>query len=469
MSEKNAPGGGRLMIIDDEPNVARVLSTFFTREGWRVESHNVPSEALDAMAESDVDVVVSDLRMPEMTGIELLSAMRERGFRAPLLLITAYGTIDSAVAAMKLGAFDYLCKPFEFDKVKDAVQRAYLHRQLQTANEHVEQVLPERTQFGELFGGSRKMLEVYALIERAARSRANVLILGESGTGKELVAKALHTNSARANRRFVPISCAALPNELLESELFGHEKGAFTGANWQRIGRFELADGGTLFLDEIGDISLNVQVKLLRVIQEREIDRVGGSKPVKVDVRLVTATNRNLQEAIVKGDFREDLYYRLRVIEIHLPPLRDRAGDIPLLAKHFVQKYAKREGRKMEGLTPEALELLEAYHWPGNVRELENAVERAVVLADEDATSVTAAILPDHLRQGRDVGRDSPPAPDPNGAQQSLSRKAIEEALDSTHWDLSRAAEQLGVPFQTLCATVRAHNISGHRREGDGG
>ncbi|HTE20884.1 MAG TPA: sigma-54 dependent transcriptional regulator, partial [Armatimonadota bacterium] len=274
------PKSGRLLVVDDEPNIARVISTFFTREGWQVQTFHNPVQALEAMGESDVDVVVSDLNMPEMTGTQLLTSMRERGHTAPLLVVTAYGTIDSAVDALKLGSFDYLCKPFELDKVRLAVQRAYLHRQLQKENEHLRQELKAVYQFGNLIGSSQKMREVYALIEKAARSHATVLLLGESGTGKELVARALHYNSLRANKRFVGVSCAALPSELLESELFGHEKGAFTGANWQRIGRFELADGGTLFLDEIGDISLNVQTKLLRVLQEREVDRVGGSKPV---------------------------------------------------------------------------------------------------------------------------------------------------------------------------------------------
>jgi DNA-binding NtrC family response regulator len=466
-SEETKPKSGRLLVVDDEPNVARVLSTFFTREGWDVQSYQSPVEALSAMAETDVDVVVSDLSMPEMTGTDLLQAMRERGYSAPLLVITAYGSVDSAVAALKLGAFDYLCKPFELEQVRIAVQRAYLHRQLQRENEHLRQELQERFQFGSLIGSSRRMQEVYALVEKAARTRANVLVLGESGTGKELVARALHYNSPRSKARFVAVSAAALPGELLESELFGHEKGAFTGANWQRIGRFELADGGTLFLDEIGDISLSVQAKLLRAIQEREIDRVGGSKPIKVDVRLISATSRDLPEQIEKGDFREDLYYRLRVVEIRLPPLRERREDIPLLVKHFTEKFGKRDSRPLEGASPEALELLESYSWPGNVRELENTIEHAVAMVEEGTRLITPDVLPDHVH-GRASARPAI-ANGPKGLQETLEemeRSLLLAALDQNGWDLDRTAETLGITPRTIRYSVKKHNLSGDRRNG---
>lgn len=470
MSENSAAKAGRVLVVDDEPNITRVLGTFLSRAGWEVHTFHNPVEALEALPSLDPDVVVSDLSMPEMTGTQLLQAMRERGLTMPMLVITAYGSVDSAVEAMKCGAFDYLCKPFELDRVKIAVQRAYLHRQLQRENEHLRQELQATYRSGNIIGSSPRMLEVFRLIEKAARSHATVLVLGESGTGKELVARALHYNSLRANKRFVAVSCAALPNELLESELFGHEKGAFTGANWQRIGRFELADHGTLFLDEIGDISLNVQTKLLRVLQEREIDRVGGAKPIKVDVRLVSATNQDLPACIAKGSFREDLYYRLKVVEIHLPPLRDRKEDIPLLARHFVEKFAKRDGRAMEGVSADAMEVLDAYDWPGNIRELENSIEHAIVMADEGARQITPELLPSHLWKGRTAVPFQPTAAMPErrrGFSEIMAeteRAMLLSALDEHHWDLAQAADALGITLRSMCYNVKKHNLARDQR-----
>jgi len=445
-----------MLIVDDEPSVARVLGTFFTREGWQVQECNDPLEALKVPDLREKDVIITDLCMPQLTGTELISKLREQGCDAPILVVTAYGTIDSAVEAIRVGAFDYMTKPFDFEKVNAAVRRAYLERQIRRERESLTGEVDPRYRFANLIGSSPRMQEVYALVERAARSHATVLILGESGTGKELIARALHSGCARSNKRFVAVSCAALPSELLESELFGHEKGAFTGANWQRIGRFELADGGTLFLDEIGDISLAVQAKLLRAIQEREIDRVGGSKPVKVDVRLITATNRNLPEAVAKRDFREDLYYRLRVLEIRMPALRERKEDIPLLAAHFLQKFAKRDGRKLEGFTDEALELLDRYEWPGNVRELENVVERALVLVDDDTRQVSADMLPREVQSQRrpqaEVAgkRVSLPA-----ALDALERSLVLAALNECEWNLERTAKHLGISVRSASYSVQ--------------
>jgi DNA-binding NtrC family response regulator len=464
MSEVSPTKAGRLLVVDDEVNIARVISTFFTRTGWEVQTFNNPVDALNAMAETDFDVVVSDLSMPEMTGTELLQTMRARGHNMPMLVITAFGTVDSAVEALKLGAFDYLCKPFELDNVKISVQRAYLHRQLQRENEHLRQELQERYQFGNLIGSSPRMREVYELIEKAAKSQATVLILGESGTGKELVARALHYNSSRSNKRFVAVSAAALPSELLESELFGHEKGAFTGAQWQRIGRFELADGGTMFLDEIGDIGANVQTKLLRVLQEREIDRVGGTKPVKVDVRLVSATNRDLQEAIEKGDFREDLYYRLRVVEITLPPLRERKEDIPLLAKHFVTKFAKRDAKPVEAISDTAMELLEAWDWPGNIRELENCIEHSMVMAGEKTKEITPELLPQNLRANRSFSLNGAGTRKLADALAEAERTMLISALNETNWDLARAADTLGITLRSMAYSVKKHNLAQDKR-----
>jgi DNA-binding NtrC family response regulator len=438
----------RMFVVDDEPSICRVLSQLFTREGWNVLTFSNPVEALNALAETDVDVIISDLKMPQMTGVEFLQALRQRGSTVPLLVITAHGSIATAVEAIKLGAYDYLCKPFELETVKLAVQRALKQQKLQEEVAYLRQELQGRYEFSNIIGSSPKMQEVYRLIEKAAGSRANVLILGESGTGKELVARALHFNSPRSAKRFVAVSCAALPQELLESELFGHEKGSFTGANWQRAGRFELADGGTLFLDEIGDISLATQTKLLRVLQEREFERVGGSKAVKVDVRLVAATNADLPTLIRKGTFREDLYYRLRVIEIPLPPLRERREDIPLLVRHFVKSFADQNKRKIENVSEETMAVLLRYDWPGNIRELENAIERAVVMAEDDIPLLTSDLLPINVREqlpgprGTITPADGPRPTDPQPGFNGERRRVL-EALEEHNWDVSKAVEAL--------------------------
>jgi DNA-binding NtrC family response regulator len=438
----------RMFVVDDEPGICRVLSQLFSREGWNVLTFSNPVEALNALAETDVDVIISDLKMPQMTGVEFLQALRQRGSTVPLLLITAHGSIGTAVEAIKLGAYDYLCKPFELETVKLAVLRALKQQKLQEEVAYLRQELQGRFEFSNIIGSSPRMQEVYRLIEKAAGSRANVLILGESGTGKELVARALHFNSPRSAKRFVAVSCAALPQELLESELFGHEKGSFTGANWQRAGRFELADGGTLFLDEIGDISLATQTKLLRVLQEREFERVGGSKPVKVDVRLVAATNADLPSLIRKGTFREDLFYRLRVIVITLPPLRDRREDIPLLVRHFTKQFAEQNKRKIENVTEETMAVLLRYDWPGNIRELENAIEHAVVMADDDNELLTSDLLPFNIREQLPGPRGTITAAEGTAnaeTREGLHRekRRVLEALEEHNWDVSKAVEAL--------------------------
>jgi Nif-specific regulatory protein len=486
----------RLFIVDDEPGITRVLSTLFERAGWEVMAFNSPTEALKAVPGSEVDVLITDLQMPEMTGVQLLQALREGGHTVPVLMITAHGTIASAVEAMRLGAFDYLTKPFDMESVKLAVQRALSHGQLQQENAYLREELQARYQFHNLIGLSLKMQQVYHLIEKAARSKASVLVLGESGTGKELVARALHYNGSRAKQKFVAVSCAALPSELLESELFGHEKGAFTGAMWQKQGRFELADKGTLFLDEIGDIAHPTQLKLLRVLQEREFERVGGTKTLSVDVRVIAATNRDLPEAILKGDFREDLYYRLKVIEILLPSLRERPEDIPVLVKHFVDKYAAENGKKVEDASAEAMQVMQSYPWPGNIRELENAVEHSLVMADDGATMLTTDLLPQHVRQPKPPAKEvrdeksrffalssavvSPaleielPGPDfadishPGDMRdRSLTQTVAEtekqmliQALEEANWNMTRAAEALGITFRSMRYNVKKYGLS---------
>ncbi|HEX2924601.1 MAG TPA: sigma-54 dependent transcriptional regulator [Chloroflexota bacterium] len=386
---------GTILIADDEPNIRRVLEALFTRDGHHVICAENGRKALDVLSTNqDIDVLISDLIMPDINGVELLEAARQINPTISVLMITAHGTIKSAVDAMRLGAFDYITKPFDMDEIKIVVKKALERTNLVEENRDLRQQLKSNFKFTNIIGQSGKMQEVFKLVERVADSRASVLIRGESGTGKELIAKALHYNSCRHQNPFVAVACVALSEQLLESELFGHEKGSFTGAVGQKPGRFEMAHTGTLFLDEIGDIPGNVQMKLLRVLQEREFERVGGMKTIKVDVRLVTATNQNLEKCVEEGTFRGDLYYRLQVVQIFLPPLRERKEDIPLLAEHFIEKYNRENNKNIKYVNPEALEMMMNYRWPGNVRELENVMERALVLADSGASLITPDLLP---------------------------------------------------------------------------
>jgi DNA-binding NtrC family response regulator len=386
---------GRILIADDEPNIRRVLQATFQREGYDVLTAESGRKALDLLRANDgTDVLISDLIMPDINGVELLEIVREMNPALSVVMITAHGTIKTAVDAMRLGAFDYVTKPFDMDELKVLVRKAIERRGMLTEDSAVKTKLRKTYRFDSIIGQSQGLRQILDVVSRVARSRASVLIRGESGTGKELIARALHFNSPRAKENFVAVACIALSENLLESELFGHEKGAFTGALSQKAGRFEQANKGTLFLDEIGDIPANVQMKLLRVLQEREFERVGGNKTIKVDVRLVTATNQDLEKLVARGDFREDLFYRLKVVEIVLPPLRERREDIPLLVEHFLKRYGREDGRDLSSASAECLALLTGYSWPGNIRELENAIERACVLADPDQKELTPDLLP---------------------------------------------------------------------------
>ncbi|HXY42316.1 MAG TPA: sigma-54 dependent transcriptional regulator, partial [Vicinamibacteria bacterium] len=373
---------GRLVVIDDEVNAATALEILLREDGYEVARANDARGGLSLLEKTEPDVVLTDLRMPGMDGLELLAKIKEIRPETMVILMTAYGTVKTAVKAMKLGAEDYLSKPIDVEELEVVLQKALERKGLMEEARSLRERLEHKYRLDNLVGESPEMLSVFKTIRQVAPSSASVLLLGESGTGKELFAQALHQNSPRRNRPFVKVACAALPETLLESELFGHEKGSFTGAVYTRAGRFEAADGGTLFLDEIGDISPTVQVKLLRFLEEREFERVGGNKTFKVDVRIVAATHRDLKKKLDDGSFREDLYYRLNVIEIHIPPLRERPGDIPLLAHHFLRKYADANGKELKGISDEVLGLLLSHPWPGNVREMENAIERAVVLSD---------------------------------------------------------------------------------------
>jgi DNA-binding NtrC family response regulator len=388
-----------ILIADDEPNIRRVLEAMFTKDGYSVLTAENGKKAIDLASANTIDLLISDLIMPDMTGVEVLRAVKEAQPHCAALMITAYGTIKTAVEAMRLGAFNYISKPFEMDEVRVLAKQALENRALREENVYLKQQLRTNYRFDNIVGASKRMQEVFKVVERAADSRATVLIRGESGTGKELIARALHYNSPRASKPFIAVSCAALTETLLESELFGHEKSAFTGAAAQKLGRFELANQGTLFLDEIAEIPPSIQVKLLRVLQEREFERVGGTKSIKVDVRLVAATNKDLEKAVADKEFRDDLYYRLQVIQIFMPPLRDRSEDIPALGDHFLQKYCRENGRKIKTISRETLDLLVKYRFPGNVRELENVIERAVVLADKNAAEIGPDLLPFNIIQ----------------------------------------------------------------------
>ena len=380
------PEKKQILVVDDEANLRRVLAAQLARDGYEVHTAEDGEAGLAFLREHHIDLVVTDLRMPKVDGMELLrSSMRDDPSR-PVVMITAHGTVDNAVEALKTGAFDYITKPFDQNEVRVVVKKALRTRDLASADASRE-VQPEgkphdsTERFG-IIGESQPILDVYAVIERVADTPTTVLVTGESGTGKELVARALHENSSRKDRPFIKVNCAAIPKDLMESELFGYERGAFTGAVASKPGRFELASGGTLFLDEIGELPNDMQVKLLRVLQESEFERVGGIKTIRVDVRLIAATNRDLKREIAAGAFREDLFYRLNVVPIALPALRERHKDIPLLVSYFVAKFNARLKKDVEGLEPEALDRLAGYNWPGNIRELENVIERAVLFAD---------------------------------------------------------------------------------------
>ncbi|MEI6388266.1 MAG: sigma-54 dependent transcriptional regulator, partial [Spirochaetota bacterium] len=371
-----------ILVADDEKNIREGLAEALTLEGYRVIQAADGAEALKLVEAGDVDLVITDLRMPKLSGGELLKATASHRPGLPVIVLTGHGTIEDAVAAMRSGAFDFLTKPVNLDHLSLLVRRSLATQELARKNRELEAEVEAQRRTSSIIGTSSEMRRIFELLRRVAPTRANVLVSGESGVGKELVADAIHNLSPRRDGPFIKVHCAALAESLLESELFGHEKGAFTGAAARKKGRFELADGGTLFLDEIGEINQTVQIKILRVIQERRFERVGGEGTVEVDVRIVAATNRDLKKEVDEGRFREDLYYRLNVFEVFLPPLRERNTDILLLADHFVEKYAARHRKDVRRLSTSAIDMLVAYHWPGNVRELENCMERAVLVCE---------------------------------------------------------------------------------------
>ena len=456
----------QILVVDDEPNLRRVLSAQLSRDGYDVHTAEDGEQGLAMMQENHIDLVITDLKMPKLDGMELLRRAVAIDADLPVVMITAHGTVDNAVEALKTGAFDYITKPFDQSEVRNVVKKALKTRDL-SSTEATRQEQPAAvaagtgTRYG-IIGKSTGVLEVYAVLERVADTPTTVLITGESGTGKELVARALHENSSRSDKPFIKVNCAAIPRDLMESELFGYERGAFTGAVGSKPGRFELASGGTLFLDEIGTIPVEMQVKLLRALQESEFERVGGIKTIRVDVRLVAATNSDLKREIGAGTFREDLYYRLNVVPIRLPPLRERIDDLGPLSAHFIAKFNARLKKSVLRIDAEAQRLLDAYPWPGNVRELENVIERAVLFSDVDA--IRASDLAPEVRGMAESPRPpsaSQPAlgdtPSSDGlkeqvkaAMSRLERDLIQAALGQTSGNVTHAARLLKISRKGL-------------------
>jgi two-component system NtrC family response regulator len=452
-----------ILVVDDEVNYLTVMEELLGQAGYEVLTAAGGLEALKISAANDLDLVLTDMKMPKMNGIELLEELKRLYPDLPVMLMTAYGTVEKAVAAMKKGAFDYILKPFKNEEILVTIAKALEHRRLILENRMLIQDLEKRYGFPNIVGESRAMQEILSLVKRVGQSRATVLISGESGTGKELIARAIHQRSPRASKTFISVNCAALTETLLESELFGHERGAFTHAVATRKGRFELADGGTLFLDEVAEMSPALQVKLLRVLQEMEFERVGGTRTIKVDVRVVAATNRELKEDVETGRFREDLYYRLHVVHLHIPPLRERQEDIPMLTTHFLHKYAQENIRGEVRITPEALKLLTQYGWPGNVRELENVMERAVILCGDNL--ITPRDLPGELAPATteirlDIDRFIPlhtPLPE---ALERIEEQMIRRALEQSGQVQVRAAEMLGITKSLLQYKLKKYHLT---------
>jgi two-component system, NtrC family, response regulator len=437
----------RILVVDDEQNARTALRAILSEEGYEIAEAADGEEALAALADFAPDLVLCDVRMPKMDGLTLLRRAKEQGAPAVFVMMTAFAQVETAVEAMRAGAENYLLKPLEVGSVLVFIEKALEKRLLSRDAQQLRERVRERYRLDGMVGEAPELQAVYDVIRQAAGTKATVLVLGESGTGKELIAQALHEQSPRKDKPFIKVACAALSETLLESELFGHERGSFTGAAGRKEGRFELADTGTLFLDEIGEISPATQVKLLRVLQQREFERVGGTQTLKVDVRVVAATNRDLAAEMKAGRFREDLYYRLNVVSVTLPPLRRRKGDIPALVSHFIQKYAKAYGKEMKGLAPGTLNALLSHDWPGNVRELENAVERAIVLAK--GTDLTADDLPPSLRGPRPTTRDAESLV-PGATMEQIEREAILRTLELVGGSTTRAAEILGISVRTV-------------------
>ncbi len=455
------PASKQIMVADDDPTIRALLRSFLENEGFTIFEARTGREVLKSIDEENKpDLLLMDIRMPELSGMEVLQRLKDQRLEVPTLLMTAFGSSSLAIKAIQLGAYNYIAKPFDLEDVLLTINRYFEYQELSTEVKALRNQLDARDPSERIVGRSANMLEVYKTIGRVARSEATVLITGETGTGKELVAETIHANSNYRTGPLIKVACAALPETLLESELFGHEKGSFTGALVQRKGRFELAHKGTIFLDEIGEMTLGTQKKLLRVLQEKEFERVGGTVSVKVDTRVVTATNKNLADEVAAGRFREDLFYRLNVIHLHLPPLRDRKDDIQLLTEHFLHKHRFGPDSPPAKITEEAMQVLQRHDWPGNVRELENAIERAVVLAQGDViTSRHLVLSPVTERRFVNIEEKVHQQVPLKEVLSEVERQLIMEALNQAQGNRSQAAKLLGIYRRLLYAKMREYGI----------
>ena len=440
----------KILVVDDEAKMRRVLQMMLEENGCQVDLAEGAEKALSRMKEVTFSLIITDMKMPGMSGLQLLKEIKKLDEGIPVVVMTAYGTIPTAIEAMKAGAHDYVLKPFDMEEMKTVVEKALEREKLLRRSQYLQEELEAKYQFDNIVGESSKMKEVFRLISQVAPTKSTVLVSGESGTGKELIARSVHHRSPREDQPFVVVNCAALPENLLESELFGHLKGAFTGAHRDRRGRFTLADGGSIFLDEIGAMSPGLQAKILRVLQEKEFEPVGGTRSIQVDVRIIAATNQDLKMAVEEGSFREDLYYRLNVVPIHLPPLRERKEDIPLLAYHFLRRYSQELTKGVSEISPEALGLMLEYDWPGNIRELENAIERAMVLSKGNTLSVETLPLVSSSQEA-EVGDENISYQEAKKAVlESFERRFFTRILKEAGGNVSQAARQAQIDRKNL-------------------
>ncbi len=446
-----------ILIVDDDANHLKTLRTIIRTWNYEVSAADDGAKAVEMVKDKPYALILMDVRMTKMSGIEALKKIKQYNPAIPVLIMTAYSSVDSAVEALKSGAYDYLTKPLDFEVLKMTLERALEHAGLKAENRKLKQRQNSLYDAGEIIGKSSPMKRLMEMMAMIAPSEATVLITGESGTGKELIAKSIHNNSPRKDKPLVVINCAAISETLLESELFGHEKGAFTGAAARREGRFMQANKGTIFLDEIGETSKSMQTKLLRVIQEREIQRVGGDDTLKVDVRILAATNRNLEKEVKKGSFREDLYYRINVVTVNIPPLRERQDDIPLLAHHFLKKYSKKNNKVVRGFSPLAMDMLIKYSWPGNVRELENTIERAVILLPGE--HITEKELPSNITGAYEQDGAISGRPIINRSLQEIEKEAILATFETCEKNKSETARKLGINRKTLHKKLKEYGV----------